>query len=113
MIWADYYRGMVIMDLSSSQSDSETTTNLPLPPRLRYVPLPVGRVGDPEDKHGHRGCPKACRSVSVTRYSIKFVSVDTQHWSNFGVGNRHVLKWSHRFRITTWSLREATRGRKT
>jgi hypothetical protein len=99
MIWADYYRGMVIMDLSS-QSDSETTNP---PPRLRYVSLPVDRVGNPD---GRRGCPKACRRVCVTRFGIKFVSVDTQHWSNFGVGNPHVLKWSHRFRITTWSLRE-------
>jgi hypothetical protein len=30
----------------------------------------------------------------------------SQHWSNFGVWNHHVLSWSHRFRITTWSLRE-------
>jgi hypothetical protein len=44
--------------------------------------------------------------VCVTRYGIKFVSIDSQHWSNFGVGNHHVLTWSHRFRITTWSLRE-------
>ena len=67
----------------------------------------MDRVRDPEDKHGRRGCPKSCHSVSVTRFGIKFISVDTQHWmSNSGVGNRHVLKWSHRFRVTTWSLGE-------
>jgi hypothetical protein len=89
------------MDLSSE------TTDPPLPPRLRYVPLPVDRVSDPEDPEwGSRGCPKASRRVCVTRYGVKFVSIDSQHWSNFGVWNHHVLTWSHRFRITTWSLRE-------
>jgi hypothetical protein len=34
---------MVIMDLSSE------TTDPPLPPRLRYVPLTVDKVSDPED----------------------------------------------------------------
>ncbi|CAD6257860.1 unnamed protein product [Miscanthus lutarioriparius] len=104
MIWVDYYRGMILMDMSSQLQSSSPSKN---PPRLRYVPLPVDRVGDPEDiEFGGRGCPKASRHVCVTRHGVKFVSVDSQHWSNFGVGHRHVLTWSHRFRITTWSLRE-------
>ncbi|KXG27935.1 hypothetical protein SORBI_3005G065400 [Sorghum bicolor] len=102
MILVDYYHGM-----SSSSSETNPPSPSSPPPRLRYVPLPVDKVGDPVDMEwGGRGSPKACRRVCVTRHGVKFVSIDSQHWSNFGVGHRHVLTWSHRFRITTWSLRE-------
>jgi hypothetical protein len=103
MIWVHYYRGMILMDLSSSHLQSSETYPLSPPPsRLQYAPLLVNRVGDSEDiEWGGQGCPKASRRVCVARYGIKFVSIDSQHWSNFGVGNHHVLMRSHRFRITT------------
>ncbi|CAL4995249.1 unnamed protein product [Urochloa decumbens] len=98
LIWVDYYRGMILMDMSSWESS----------PRLRYVPLPVETApGDPYDYIYHgRGCPGHSRSVCATRHGIKFVSIDSKHCSNWGVGHDKVLMWNHTFRITTWSLRE-------
>ncbi|CAN6374516.1 unnamed protein product [Urochloa humidicola] len=102
LIWVDYYRGMIVADMSS-QSEKN-----PLPPRLRYVPLPVGTVpeNDPEDREHGRVFPGISRSLCATRSGIKFVSVDTQHVSNFGVGLTHMLTWKQTFRITVWSLRD-------
>ncbi|CAN6374515.1 unnamed protein product [Urochloa humidicola] len=100
LIWVDYYRGMILMDVSSSPES---------PPMLRYVPLPVETVpGDPYDYVCHgRGCPGHARSVCATRHGIKFVSVDSKRSSNWGVGHDKVLTWNHTFRVTTWSLCEA------
>ncbi|GJN07348.1 hypothetical protein PR202_ga25172 [Eleusine coracana subsp. coracana] len=50
---------------------------------------------------GGRGRPQASCSLCVASSGIKFVSVDTQSCSNFGVGH---WKWTCTFRITTWSL---------
>ncbi|CAL4982016.1 unnamed protein product [Urochloa decumbens] len=103
LIWVDYYRGMILMDMSLPDESEEKN---PQPPRLRYVPLPVDTVsGDPDDYEAGRGGPGHSRSVCATRYGIKFVSVDSKHCSNWGVGHMNVLTWNT-FRITTWSLRE-------
>ncbi|CAL4985436.1 unnamed protein product [Urochloa decumbens] len=59
-----------------------------------------------KDDPAGRGGPGHSRSVCATRYGIKFVSVDSKHCSNWGVGHMNVLTWSHTFRITTWSLRK-------
>lgn len=84
--------------------------NEPATAKALVRPFPVLSVGEPQDKHSRRGgsqvWPKSCRGVSVTRYGIKFISVDTQHRSNFGVGNHDLLKWKRRFRISKWWLHE-------
>ncbi|KAJ1274861.1 hypothetical protein BS78_05G092500 [Paspalum vaginatum] len=101
--WVDYYRGMILLDMSS-QSEKKC---LPPPPELRYVPLPVDTVpGDPEDPFFGRGHPRVSRSVCATRDGIKFVSVDRQRCSSFGVGPAGRLWWKETFRIMTWSLLE-------
>ncbi|CAL4995258.1 unnamed protein product [Urochloa decumbens] len=102
LIWVDYYRGMIVADMSS-----QSEKNL-LPPTLRYVPLPLGTVpdNDPDDREHGRGIPRSSRSLCATRSGIKFVSVDTQHVSSFGVGLAHMLTWNQTFRITVWSLRD-------
>ncbi|KAF8730940.1 hypothetical protein HU200_016815 [Digitaria exilis] len=103
LIWVDYYRGMIMVDMSSSESEEKDVA----PPRLRYVPLPVEKVlGDPDHIEYGRGFPQGCRCVCATRDGLKFVSVDHRHTSNWGVGHREVLKWNHTFRITIWSLHE-------
>ncbi|CAO2141117.1 unnamed protein product [Urochloa humidicola] len=102
LIWVDYYRGMILMDMPPESEEKN-----PPPPRLRYVPLPVDGVSEnPYDFEAGRGCPACSRAVCATRHGIKFVSVDLQHCSNFGVGHARLLTWHCTFRITTWSLRE-------
>ncbi|TVU01033.1 hypothetical protein EJB05_53514, partial [Eragrostis curvula] len=77
----------------------------PSPPELRFVPLPLDMTNEnPEDFEWGRGCPEASRSVCATRSGIKFVSVDHQEISSFGIGK--MKRWRHTFRITTWSLRD-------
>ncbi|WVZ53795.1 hypothetical protein U9M48_004689 [Paspalum notatum var. saurae] len=108
-IWVDYYRGMILLDMSSQLSQEKS----PPPPRpeLRYVPLPVDTVpGDPEDPYFGRGSPRMFRSVCATRDGVKFVSVDHQRCSSFGVGHAGRLRWKQTFRITTWSLQEDDDG---
>jgi len=95
LIWVDYYRGMILADMSRRS------------PKHRYVPLPVYSTPtyvDEEEPFDGRGCPEASRSVCVTRSGVKFVIVDTQRISSFGLGC--VREWKSSFRITTWSFRE-------
>ncbi|TVT97035.1 hypothetical protein EJB05_57745, partial [Eragrostis curvula] len=94
LIWVDYYRGVIFADLTNPEKK----------PDLRYVPLPVEPPeGNPYniEEYGGRGHPELSRSLSVTRYGIKFISVDHQRSTNFGVEH---WKWTHTFRITIWSL---------
>ena len=98
LIWVDYYRGMILADMSRRS------------PKLRYVPLPVYSTPtyvDEEEPFDGRGCPEASRSVCATRSGVKFVSVDTQRISSFGLGC--MREWKSSFRITTWSFREDDR----
>ncbi|TVT97034.1 hypothetical protein EJB05_57744, partial [Eragrostis curvula] len=96
LIWVDYYRGVIFADMTDEENK----------PDLWYVALPVDPVeGNPYniERYGGRGYPHRSRSLCVTRHGIKFVSVDHQRSTNFGVGQ---WKWTHTFRITTWSLHD-------
>nr|CAB3491142.1 unnamed protein product [Digitaria exilis] len=101
LMWVDYYQGIILADMSP-QSEGEDVA-----PSLWYVPFPVDRITkNPEHIDYGRGSPQISRCVCATRDGLKFVSVDHRHTSDWGVGHQDVLKWSHTFRITTWSLRE-------
>ena len=101
----DYYREMILLDMSSLQSPEKG----PSPwQELRYVPLSVDTVpvlpGDPEDPYFGRG-PRMSRSVCAMSDGVKFVSVDCQRCSSFRAGHAGRLRWKQQtFRITTWSL---------
>lgn len=94
LVWVDYFRAMIVGDMSERS------------PELRYVPLPVYSTPTfPEEPFADgRDCPEASRGVCATRFGIKFVSVDTQRSSSFGLGG--MREWKSTFRITTWSFRE-------
>lgn len=80
LIWVDYFRAMIVGDMSKSS------------PELRYVPLPVYSIPIfPEEPFADgRQCPEASRSVCPTRSGIKFVTIDTQKVSSFGLGHEEV-----------------------
>ncbi|RLM69677.1 hypothetical protein C2845_PM17G03860 [Panicum miliaceum] len=98
LMWVDYYRGMIVADMSSESSGKK----LPAPPKLCYVPLPVDTLPVHPSGDCGRGCPEASRCVCATRPGIKFVSVDHQETSSFGLGRMRT--WTSTFRITTWSF---------
>ncbi|TVT97033.1 hypothetical protein EJB05_57743, partial [Eragrostis curvula] len=98
LLWVDYYRGIIFADMAGPEKK----------PDLRYVPLPVNPPkefsnSNEWDSTDGRKCPKASRNLCATRSGIKFVSVDRQRRSNFGV---RYWEWTSTFRVTTWSLRE-------
>ncbi|CAN6374511.1 unnamed protein product [Urochloa humidicola] len=103
LIWVDYYRGMIVADMSTCTGKKKAEAVVA--PKLRYVRLPVDTIEkNPYDGDYCRGYPEASRSVCATRSGIKFVSVDLKESSSFGVGNMRT--WTSTFRITTWSLQE-------
>ncbi|CAN6380828.1 unnamed protein product [Urochloa humidicola] len=104
LIWVDYYRGMIVADMSP-ESDRWKTTIPDL--RLRYVPLPVytAPMNAHERLDDDRPNPEVSRSMCVTISGVlKFVSVDTKRISGYGIGLFRT--WSSTFRVTTWSLRD-------